>query len=223
MEDSIGGETVKGRIMALSVGEPKGFTWKGKEELSGIGKLEVQEVLLTKEGFKGDRVANLDFHGGRDRAVCVYPFEHYKQWEKEFKTEFQPPAVGENLCLMNMLEKDVYIGDIFSIGDVVVQVTQGRIPCSTISKFNRIDSFLNRIVETCYTGYFFRVLNEGVVYWDSKIELMDRIQERISVYDATYVMFHDPKNEKVIQEILQINELALVWKEKFRNMLEKIK
>lgn len=213
---------MEGSIIALSVGEPKGFTWKGREELSGIGKSKVQEVLLTKQGFKGDGVANLEFHGGPDRAVCVYPFEHYKQWEKEFNTKFQPPAVGENICLTNMLEKDVYIGDIFSIGDTVVQVTQGRIPCSTISKFNDIDSLLGRIVETCFTGYFFRVLNEGVIYSDSKIQLMNRIQEKISVYDANYVMFHDRKNKKVIEDILQINELASVWKEKFNELLERI-
>lgn len=212
---------MRGKIIALSVGIPKEHTWKGKEEKSGIGKSKVHEGMLTKQGFAGDGVANLDFHGGPDRAVCVYSYEHYQMWESEFHTILPIPAFGENLCVRDMLEKDVYIGDIFSIGDAVLQVTQGRIPCSTISKFNRVDLLLKRLVETGLTGYFFRVLEEGTVCMDSDIVLMDRIQERISVFDASYTMFHDRKNRRKIEEILAIDPLADVWKEKYQEMIGK--
>ena len=56
-----------------------------------------------------------------------------------------------------MLEKDVYIGDIFRIGEAVIQIIQGRIPCSTITKRTNNPSLLKRMVQTGFTGYLCRV------------------------------------------------------------------
>nr|WP_245349941.1 MOSC domain-containing protein [Cytobacillus eiseniae] len=194
--------------------------WKGKTENSAIGKKGIEEAVLKKNGFIGDYVANREFHGGPERAVCLYPYEHYLLWEKEYNQTFRMPAFGENICVENMLEKDVYIGDTFSFGDAIIQVSQGRIPCSTISKHNRIDSLLGRIVETGFTGYFFRVLQEGEVTDKSNLTLIDRKQENFSVLNGNMLMFHDRKNKKAIEEFLQIEELAIVWREKLLRMLE---
>jgi MOSC domain-containing protein YiiM len=140
-------------------------------------------------------------------------------WEKEFKKTFCPPAFGENICAGNMLEKDVFIGDTFSLGESVIQITQGRIPCSTISKHNEEDRLLSRIVETCFTGYFFRVLKEGTVTAGSVLKLEERKQEKVSVLQGNFIMFHDRKNRKAIEELLQIEALAAVWREKLEKAL----
>ena len=121
------------KIIRLNIGKPKISTYKSKEFLTGIGKKSISEALLLKDQFVGDGVANPAFHGGPDRAVCFYPYEHYKQWEEEFNKILSIPAFGENLTVSGMLEKDICIGDIFQIGDTIVQITQGRVPCSTIS------------------------------------------------------------------------------------------
>ena len=71
-----------------------------------------------------------------------------------------------------MLEKDVYIGDIFLIGEAVIQITQGRIPCSTITK-RTVLLLLKRMVQTGFTGYLCRVLEEGSVRKDSNITLLE--------------------------------------------------
>ncbi|EIJ83071.1 MOSC domain protein [Bacillus methanolicus MGA3] len=153
----------KRQLRSLRVGMPKDYIWNGKEVKSGIGKTEIQEVLLTKEGFIGDGVANPEFHGGPERAVCLYPFEHYEKWEKEFSATLKMPAFGENITVSGMCENEVYIGDIYKLEEAVIQVSQGRIPCSTISKHNGIEQLMKRVVETGFTGYFFRVLKEGML------------------------------------------------------------
>ncbi|MBT2689332.1 MOSC domain-containing protein [Bacillus sp. ISL-47] len=208
-----------GIIKCLSVGKPQLYYWKNKEETSGIGKGKTADAFLTKEGFIGDGVANIDFHGGPDRAVCLYPYEHYQMWEKEFKKVFNLPSFGENICVSNMLEKDVFIGDVYSLGEAMVQITQGRIPCSTISKYNGEDRLLGRIVETGYTGYFFRVLEEGRVGADSCLKLVERKQENISVLEANYILFHNRKNRTAVAELLKVQELADVWREKLEKAL----
>ena len=75
-------------------------------------------------------------------------------------------AFGENITVTNMLEQNVHIGDIFRLGDAVIQITQGRIPCSTITKRTDMPPLLKRMVETGFTGYLCRVLEEGTVRKD---------------------------------------------------------
>ncbi|WP_102275018.1 MOSC domain-containing protein [Cytobacillus massiliigabonensis] len=208
------------KLLTLNIGRPNLHVWKGITENSAIAKKGIEEVQLSKNGFIGDSVANREFHGGPERAVCLYPYEHYLLWEKEFNQTFRKPAFGENICVENMLEEDIYIGDTFSLGEAIVQVSQGRIPCSTISKHNRVDSLLGRIVETGYTGYFFRVLQEGIVTKSSQLSLIDRKQEKFSVLRGNQLMFHDRKNYVAIKEFLQVEELAGVWREKFLKALE---
>ncbi|KOP82976.1 MOSC domain-containing protein [Cytobacillus solani] len=208
------------KLLSLNIGRPNLHVWKRKTENSAIAKKGIEEVLLTKNGFIGDYVANREFHGGPERAVCLYPYEHYWQWEQEFNQTLCNPAFGENISVENMLEENVYIGDTFTLGDAIIQVSQGRIPCSTISKHNRVDSLLRRIVETGYTGYFFRVLQEGTITKNSKLTLIDRKQEKFSVLKGNQLMFHDRKNREAIEEFLEIKELAEVWREKFLRMLE---
>ncbi|GLB59436.1 MOSC domain-containing protein [Cytobacillus sp. NCCP-133] len=207
------------KFISLSVGKPKEHKWKNKLELSGISKEKIENAFLTKEGFIGDGVANTEFHGGPDRAVCLYPYEHYQMWGKEFNKSFTPPSFGENICVSNMLEKEVFIGDIFSLGESLVQITQGRIPCSTISKHNGEDTLLGRIVVTGYTGYFFRVLEEGRVAFDSELKLVERKQKRVSVLQANYILFHGRKNRKAVEELLEVQELAGIWKKKLKKIL----
>jgi len=211
-----------GEVIALSIGKEKAFTWKEKMVHSAIGKEKVEEVLLTVDGFVGDGVANKAFHGGKERAVCYYPFEHYKKWEEEFKIKLNPPAFGENISGTEFTEHNTYIGDIFSLGKAIVQVTQGRVPCSTISKYNEVDTFLSRIVETCYTGYFLKVIEEGMVSANSSFQLIERPQDKVSVWDATKVMLLDRKNKDAMLTILQIKQLAEDWKNRYKKALEKI-
>ncbi len=207
-------------IISLSIGRPNLFVWKGITHNSAIMKKTISEAYLTKNGFSGDSVANRDVHGGPDRAVCLYPYEHYEQWERELNKDIKRPAFGENINVKNMLEKDVYIGDTFSLGEAIVQVSQGRIPCSTINRHNRDDRLLSRIVETGFTGYLFRVIQEGHVSEDSMFRLIERTQSNFSILKGNQLLFHDRKNKNEIADFLQVKELADVWKIKLESILK---
>jgi MOSC domain-containing protein YiiM len=201
-------------IHNLSIGTPKTLTYEnGKEMNTGICKESVIDAFLTKNGFQGDGVANLRFHGGLDRAVCIYPYDHYSLWESEFKTTLPASTFGENLTVTNMLEKDVHIGDIFQVGEAVIQITQSRIPCDTITKRTNLSLLLKRMVETGYTGYLCRVLEEGVVREDSKITLLKQHPEKMSVLVANDIYFQRSKDKESIQKLLDIQELATKWRE----------
>ncbi|MHC0035655.1 MOSC domain-containing protein [Pseudoneobacillus sp. C159] len=207
-------------LQRLSIGGIKTYDWQGSITPSAIEKEPVHEAFLTVNGFVGDEVAATEFHGGPDRAVCLYPLEHYSLWEKEFGVTL-PGNFGENLSINGMKEDAVFIGDTYELGDSVIQISQGRIPCSKISKFNRIDRLLKRVVETGYTGYFFRVLKEGKVENSSELKLVSRNEHNVSILFANQIYFHDRKNKQAIEEILKVEELALVWRNLLTDLLEK--
>jgi MOSC domain-containing protein YiiM len=223
-KDKMGGKVQRGvgilsEILFLNVGLPEIKHWNGKAEQSAIGKKSVTEAFLSKEAFHGDGVAATEFHGGPDRAVCFYPIEHYSQWAREFETDLEPPSFGENISVPGMKEADVYIGDIYRLGNATIQVSQGRVPCSKISKNNQIGQLLKRVVETCYTGYFFRVLEEGMVFSDSKITLLERHQQDFSILRANEIYFHRKTDFNAIEKLIEINELAEDWKQNLQKLL----
>ena len=206
----------------FSIGTPKSMKYDdGKEMNTGIQKEPVEEAFLRKMGFHGDGVADLRHHGGLDRAVCIYPHEHYAQWAREFERPLPDSSFGENLTVTNMLEADVHIGDIFQIGEAVIQITQGRIPCSTITKRTNLPLILKRMVETGFTGYLCRVIEEGTVRLDSKITLLEPHPKQVSILFANEIYFHNPKDIEGINRILDIPELAQKWKESLEKRLKK--
>lgn len=209
---------VNRKIINLAIGKPKEYSWDQSKEQSAIGKTTVTEAKLKKSGFIGDDVANHEFHGGVARAVCLYPYEHYPHWEKIFNRKLQLPAFGENLTVTGMTEAEVCIGDIYKIGEAVIQVTQGRVPCSTISKYNQEQEFLNLVFDASLTGYFFRVLEEGTITVNSQIELIEQQADRISVLYAAQTLFHN-HDKKAIEKILKVSELAEDWKKRFLKLV----
>ncbi|WP_313427844.1 MOSC domain-containing protein [Siminovitchia terrae] len=207
----------------FSIGLPKNVTYgKDKVMVSGICKQTIDEAFLAKDGFNGDGVADLRYHGGPDRAVCIYPYEHYSLWEQEFSTKLPPSTFGENLTVQNMLENDVYIGNIYRIGDAVIQVTQGRIPCSTITKRVGIPLLLKRMIETGFTGYLCRVLEEGIVRKNSSITLLESHPKQVSILYANDIYFRHPKDVGGMKKILEVDELAVEWHELLTKRLEKV-
>ncbi|CRK84619.1 MOSC domain-containing protein [Neobacillus massiliamazoniensis] len=122
-----------------------------------------------------------------------------------------------------MLERDVFIGDTYQIGEAIIQVTQSRIPCSTISKRLGIPGILPRIVATGYTGYLCRVLEEGIVRKDSQIKLLERHPDSVSILFSNEVYFHRRKDIEAMEKIVAVPELAEDWSEPLTGRLAKLK
>ncbi|HDR7792150.1 TPA: MOSC domain-containing protein [Bacillus luti] len=211
-------------LIHFSTGKPKQMKYgENKEMITGICKDPTEEAFLSKDGFRGDDVADLKHHGGPDRAVCVYPYEHYALWEEEFQTTLPASTFGENITVTNMLERDVYIGDTYQLGEAIIQVTQARVPCSTISKRLGIPGILPRIVATGFTGYLCRVLQEGTVRKDSKITLLERQPNSVSVLFSNEIYFHNRKDKDGLEKVLAVPELADVWRDQLEDRLAKLK
>jgi len=201
------------KIVYVSKGLPKNRLYNGQEFRSGIWKEQADELRVRTHQIDEDDVANPAYHGGPDRVVCLYPFEHYAHWEKEFAQPLEKSAFGENVAATNMREDQVCIGDMYQFGDAILQVAQGRYPCATINKRNQNNLLLKRIIATGYSGYFFRVVQEGTIRPDSPVVQLSAQPARITVASIHHLYFHETSPDReVLRRMLEVEELAASWR-----------
>lgn len=208
-------------IVSINVGLPAVLLHKGKEVTSGIGKQPVyQPVHLNMLNFEGDGQADLRHHGGPDKAVCVYPSEHFPYWERVHGRTFGPGAFGENLTTQGILESNVCIGDVFRLDEAIVQVTQPRQPCFKLSVKYDWPKLPLLVQETGFTGYYFRVLKAGNVKLDAALVLQERISEAATVSYANQLMHVDKQNRKGMEQLLRNPALSESWRKTFMKRLD---
>lgn len=209
-------------IESLNIGLPKNEVFHGSEIITGICKTGVSEPLsLKKLGFEGDGVGDVKHHGGPDKAVCVYSTDHYPYWERVLGTKLPIAAFGENLSVSHLLEKDICIGDVFELGTALVQVTQPRQPCKTLAaRYGRAD-IIKLVVDSGRTGFYLRVLKEGIVKKDGPFVLQERDPHNITVAFANHVYHHDKENCEGIRKVLEVPGLSESWRCSFLELSKK--
>ena len=210
------------RVKILSIGLPKKEVFLGKELTTGICKKPVDGPrLLTRQGFEGDGVGDLKYHGGSDKAVCVYSIDHYPWWERVLGITLPQAAFGENLSVEGMREEDVCIGDIYRIGTTEVQVSQPRQPCKTLAARYGREDFVKQVVDSGRTGFYFKVINEGRVQAGDEITLVQRDPRGVSITYANQIYHHDRRNRDGIEKVLSVPALSASWQKSFQELQDK--
>ena len=149
----------------LLIGAPQVFGDNG--ETSAIAKNPVDRALMLGfEGLEGNQVADLLHHGGRDKAVHLYPIEHYAFWREKYPDVAvldRPGGFGENFSCPGLSEERLCLGDIFRVGEALIECSHARQPCWKLNlRFGKPD-VLKTVVKTGKSGSYFRVLEEGRV------------------------------------------------------------
>jgi len=173
------------KLLSVQVGRPRTVQWHGKPVSTGIYKEPVAgRIMLYQFNLDGDQQADLTVHGGRDKAVYVYPSEYYPLWQAEFPDLLLPYGMfGENFTTEGLDEESVHIGDQFRIGEAVVEVTQPRMPCYKLGiRFARPD-MPKRFHASGRCGFYLAVLHEGEVGAGDLWERIARNDQQVSVIE----------------------------------------
>lgn len=203
-------------IESLNIGLPVKEIFHDKEITTGIRKQPVSgPARLGRLGFEGDGVADKKHHGGPDKAVCVYSTEYYRYWEEALGIKLPPAAFGENFSVSALHEEDICIGDIFEAGTALVQVSQPRQPCSTLAARYGRNDMVKLVVESGRTGFYFRVLREGIVKRGDALVLRERDPQNVTVSFANTTFHHDKKNCEAIERVLALPSLSESWRVSF--------
>jgi MOSC domain-containing protein YiiM len=129
----------------------------------GVPKRPVRESRLTQTGLDCDRQAHLKFHGGPERALCLYALEQITRLQDEGHPIF-PGSVGENVTVVGLDWSTLQIGSRLALGDeVIVEISSYARPCRTIAG-SFIDGEFKRISQEKHPGesrLYARVIQVG--------------------------------------------------------------
>ncbi|MFZ3212578.1 MAG: MOSC domain-containing protein [Terriglobales bacterium] len=209
------------KLISVNVGQPRPVPWRGQTVATGIFKEPVEyAVQLRRLNLDGDQQADLKVHGGLDKAVYVYPSEHYEFWRRELPgTELPWGAFGENFTTEGLLEDGTSIGDRFRVGSAVVAVTQPRMPCYKLGiKFGRND-IVKRFLASQRTGFYFSVVEEGELRAGDTVELLAREEKRVSVADITRLYVADKPDPHLLRHASGLAALPANWRDYFLQRL----
>ena len=212
------------QLVSVNVALPRTVTWKGRTVQTGIFKTPVNgRVRVRRLNMEGDRQADLSVHGGPDKAIYVYPSEHYDYWRAEFPdTELPWGMFGENFTTMGLLEGEVNVGDTFRIGSATVMVTQPRVPCYKLAaKFGRED-IVKRFLASGRSGFYLKVMQEGEVGAGDVIELISRDGHAVTVADVANIYRDGTDNVGVLQRAVQVEALPENWRDRFQQQIEQL-
>lgn len=191
---------------------------------SGIAKRPVAGPWqITATGIKGDAQGDLRFHGGPEKALHHYPQEHYAAWTFEIGVHpvlGAPGAFGENLATTGWTERDVCIGDIAHFGSAILQVSQGRQPCYKLDRRLDRSGMALAVQRTGRTGWYWRVLKEGLAEPGDALELGDRLRPEWPLSRLNRLLYVDTRNWRDLEIAAAIPELAERWRTLARRRLE---
>jgi MOSC domain-containing protein YiiM len=208
------------QLLSLNISMPVTVDYQGRSLKTGIFKNPViQTLLLSTNQLEGDGQADLINHGGADKAVCVYCTEHYAYWNEKLQRKLPYGAFGENFTISGLPESAVHIGDIYEIGTALIQVSQPRQPCFKLALKHKLPDLPLQVQETGYTGYYFRVLQEGLVAAGQTLRLLESQPLAITVAEANRLKYHDKSNIAAIRKLLSVNALSDSWRESFEKRL----
>lgn len=206
--------------MAVSVGAPQWVRWRGRAVETGIFKGPVSgPVMVRTLNLDGDSQADLQVHGGPEKAVYAYPAEHYAYWREELGEELPWGAFGENLTTLGLDEGILHIGDRLHVGGAELIVTQPRLPCYKLAlRFNRAD-MVRRFLASGRTGFYFAVLREGPVASGDPISLMACDRGRVPVADVTRVFAQERDDFATMRKLVALRALPQGWRTYFAERL----
>ncbi|MEI6234581.1 MAG: MOSC domain-containing protein [Planctomycetota bacterium] len=208
------------KISSIQIGMPQTYEdvdSKGKKRTwtTAIFKETVEgPVWTTTVGFRGDGQADKRHHGGSDKALNAYCREQYSHWTSELGLDAMPfGAFGENVTIVGALESDVCIGDVFEVGDAVLQISQPRQPCGTLARRWKTPDLVGRVEKHGSTGWYFRVLSEGELMAGDVFKRIERPHPKWTVTLANEVMHHRRTDYVAARELAALPPLAESWKE----------
>lgn len=188
---------------------------------SGIWKTAVEQVTVNSLGIIGDIQADKRYHGGVEKALHQYAVENYAVLAQHYPllaAQFKAGSLGENLSASGMTEQNVYIGDIFRVGGVTLQVSEPREPCSKINTKFANKSLVKFIAQQYIYGWYYRVLEQGEIRVGDKIELLER-PNSISMYEFLKRFNATQVAPELLEELVQCQGLSALWQNKVQQKL----
>jgi MOSC domain-containing protein YiiM len=201
----------RGRVLSVNVGRITNEDDGRQRYTTGIGKRPITgSALLERERIVGDEIADLENHGGPDRALYAYATEDYAWWERELGRPLAYGLFGENLTLTGIDVNGASIGERWRIGDAIVRVTSPRIPCFKLAHVVGEPNFVKRFAVAHRPGAYLAIEREAAIGAGDEVEIVSRPEKRFTLRDFTAIYF---EGRERAAEFLDVPDMTDAWRE----------
>lgn len=209
-------------LLSVNVGQPKAVEFDGRRYETGIYKSAwMGQVWLRRDGVEGDEQADKKHHGGEHQAVYCYAHENYSHWAQRLaRRDFIYGQFGENLTTLGLLESEARIGDIYRVVGALIQASQPRVPCYKLANKLGVPGFEAIFLRANRSGFYARVLEEGLVKAGDPIALISKDPVGMTVAEVNAALYLELQ-PAAAERALRIKALSPGWKRSFEKLLAK--
>ena len=201
-------------VIELRIGQPRPFGPRG--EPSAIDRRQVTGPRRAGQtGLDGDAVGDPAHHGGPDKAIHAYPAAHYAQWAADLPDRadrFHPGAFGENLVVAGATEADICLGDRWRLGGALLEVSQSRQPCWKLNVRFDLPDMARRVQDTGRTGWYFRVIEPGMIEAGTRTHLVSRPHCRWPLTRVAQMLYGTSVEQTILYEFATLSGLPERWR-----------
>jgi MOSC domain-containing protein YiiM len=174
------------KIISVNLGERKILNYKGKIVETGIFKYPVnQPVFLGTEDVENDTVIDRRYHGGIEKAVYGYSQNHYAYWKELYPDlDWNYGMLGENLTISNLEETEIFVGNTYKLGEVLLEVTKPREPCYKLGIRFGTQEVVKQFWNSTKCGVYFKVLQTGNVAVGDELILVNKAENSPTIAEV---------------------------------------
>ena len=206
------------KITSTNIAKPTTIIWNQQEVVTGIYKTPTTNpIYLGKDIVKDDEVTDRKHHGGEFKACYLFSEKHYAYWKKLYpKLDWNWGMFGENLTVSDLDETQIQIGNIYKIGEALVQVTQPREPCFKFGIKFGSQEVLKQFIEHGFPGTYVRVLEEGFVKIGDTFNLIKEAKNGLTIHQFFNLLFSKEKNQEHLKTAMHIDALPQSKRDKLK-------
>jgi len=189
------------QIISTNIGNPTTVLWRGREIQTGIYKKSVDvPIYLGKEDVGNDTVIDRKHHGGEYKACYLFGSDYYPDWKEKYpQLPWEWGMFGENLTVSGLDENKMCIGDVYTLGEALIQVTEPRQPCHKLGiKFGTHD-VIKEFIEYGHPGTYVRILKEGKVTKGDSLVLQEKGPNSLTVQQYNILVNQRDKDQDLVK------------------------
>tara|TARA_R110001632_G_scaffold18671_6_gene57487 strand:- start:1418 stop:2065 length:648 start_codon:yes stop_codon:yes gene_type:complete len=210
------------KIISTNIGKATTFLWNGREEQTGIFKYPTDEPLfLSKMDVLKDTVIDREHHAGINKACYLFPSDHYPYWKGMYpELNWDWGMFGENLTVDGLDESIMRIGDIYKIGNAIVQVSQPREPCYKLGVRFGNAKILKEFINYGSSGTYVRILEEGEVKNGDELILQEKSENTLTVKECFQIILARQKDPVLLQKAINNPSLPEYKRDRLKKYVE---
>ncbi|HEY9170486.1 MAG TPA: MOSC domain-containing protein [Lutibacter sp.] len=174
------------KVISVNIGVRKVLNYKGEIVETGIFKFPVSHpIFLGTEDVENDAVIDRKYHGGIEQAVYGYSQNHYAYWKELYPNlDWSYGMMGENLTISNLEETKIFVGNIYKLGEALLEVTQPRTPCYKLGIRFGTQEILKQFWNSTKSGIYFKVLQTGNVRVGDELTLVNQAENSPTIAEV---------------------------------------